>query len=57
MYSVRNGPDSRFRGNVYAPTARHRRDGLAIGPGTTVPDWHGEVVDDSMAMGRLLQRD
>lgn len=51
------GPDTRFRGNVFALTARNRRDGLAINPQTPIPEWYGEAMDDAMAVEGLLQRE
>ncbi|MDZ7842150.1 MAG: DUF222 domain-containing protein [Gammaproteobacteria bacterium] len=54
---IRTGPDTRFRGNVFAITAHNRMAGLAIGSKTPVPDWDGEAMDDSMAVEGLLHRD
>lgn len=51
---IPTGPDTRFRGNVAALTARNRQAGLTIGPQTPVPDWLGEGMDDSMAVEGLL---
>ena len=54
---IPTGPDTRFRGNVFALTTRNRRAGLRIDPRTPVPDWYGESMDDSMAVEGLLQRE
>jgi hypothetical protein len=54
---IPTAPDTRFRGNVFALTTRNRRNGLEIGPGTPVPGWLGEQMDDSMAVEGLLQRE
>ncbi len=47
--SVAPGPDELVQ--------RHRRQGLAIGPGTPVPSWAGERLDLGMAVDGLLWLD
>jgi hypothetical protein len=54
---IQPGPDTRFRGNVFALVARNRMAGLNITPRTTVPAWDGEAMDDSMAVEGLLGQD
>ena len=51
------GPDTRFRGNVFSLWAAHRRDRLAIGPGTLPSNWRGERMDVGMAVDSLLARE
>jgi hypothetical protein len=48
-------PETRFRGNVVALKRQNRRNGLDIGPRTTIPLWEGERMDDGMAVEGLLQ--
>ena len=55
--TIPTGPDTRFRGNVFALTTRNRRAGLRIDPQTPIPAWDGEPMDDSMAVEGLLQRE
>jgi len=55
--TIPTGPDRRFRGNVFSLMARNRLDGLAITPHTPVPAWHGERMDDGLAVEGLLQRE
>ena len=49
-------PQTRSRGNVFALFAAHQQAGIHITPETPIPDWHGERMDDSMAVEGLLQR-
>ena len=51
------GPDARFRGNAFSLWAAHRRDRLAIGPGTLPSNWRGERMDFGMAVDTLLARE
>jgi len=37
--------------------ARNPLDGLATTPLTPVPAWHGERMDDGLAVAGLLQRE
>ncbi len=55
--SIPQGPDTRFRGNVLALTTLNQRNRIAIGPGTGVPEWHGDRMDDGMAVEGLLKRE
>ncbi len=50
------GPDTRFRGNVFALVTGHRRAGFDIGPGTIIPYWCGDRMDAGMAVDGLLNR-
>jgi hypothetical protein len=51
------GPDTRFRGNVIAIETANCENGLDITPKTPVPAWHGERMDNSMAVEALLNRE
>lgn len=53
---IATGPDTRFRGNVFALTTANRREGIAVGVGHLVPRWCGENMDDGMAVDGLLRR-
>jgi len=52
---ILQGPDSRSRGNVFAITSGNHMNGLNITPETSVPEWHGEQMDDGVAVDMLLQ--
>ena len=54
---IPSGPDTRFRGNVFALTMANRRDRADIGPRTLVPRWYGDRMDDGMAVEGLLSRE
>ena len=54
---IPSGPDTRFRGNVFALTTANQREQINIDAGTLVPLWHGEVMDDGMAVDGLIQRE
>ena len=54
---IPHGPDTRFRGNVFALTTENRRERIEIGPGTLVPMWAGERMDDGMAVDGLVWRE
>ncbi len=54
---IPGGPDTRFRGNVFALTTSHQRENIEIGPGTIVPQWHGDRMDDAMAVEGLIRRE
>lgn len=51
------GPDTRFRGNVFALTTENQREQVEIGAGTLVPLWHGDDMDDGMAVEGLIRRE
>ncbi|HSH44007.1 MAG TPA: DUF222 domain-containing protein, partial [Arenicellales bacterium] len=51
---IPTGPDTRFRGNVVALTNRNKDEGLNITPDTPVPIWYGNAMDESLAVGGLL---
>jgi hypothetical protein len=63
IFSMPNGeilPDSfagRSRGNVGDILDANRRNGLNIDPGTAVPRWLGEEMDDQMAVQALIQKE
>lgn len=52
---ISRGPDTRFRGNVFALVTGNRRE--RIGPRTGVPYWHGDRMDDGMAVEGLVRRE
>ncbi|MDZ7785486.1 MAG: hypothetical protein U5K56_21850 [Halioglobus sp.] len=54
---IPTGPDTRFRGNVFALTAANRRARVEIGARTLVPQWRGERMDDAMAVEGLIRRE
>ena len=54
---IPHGPDTRFRGNVFALTTANRRERIDIGPRTLVPMWAGERMDDGMAVDGLIWRE
>ena len=54
---IPSGPDMRFRGNVFALTTGNQREKIEIGPGTIVPQWHGDRMDDAMAVEGLIRRE
>ena len=54
---IPEGPDTRFRGNVFALITANRRERIEIGPGTLVPMWAGERMDDGMAVDGLVWRE
>lgn len=54
---IPGGPDTRFRGNVFALTTGNRRERIEIGPRTGVPYWCGERMDDGMAVEGLFRRE
>ncbi|MCB1704334.1 MAG: DUF222 domain-containing protein [Halioglobus sp.] len=47
---VPQGPDMRFRGNVFALTTANQREKIDIDAATLVPLWHGDKMDDGMAV-------
>lgn len=47
-------PETRSRGNVFALRQHNVENGLKIDPQSTIPDWHGEKMDDGMAVEGLL---
>ena len=63
VFSAPNGeeiptaPATRFRGNVFALVTANRREQVEIDAGTLVPDWHGEPMDDSLAVEGLVRRE
>ena len=54
---IPKGPDTRFSGNVFALTTRNRREQIEIGPRSLVPTWHGDNMDDGMAVDGLIRRE
>jgi len=54
---IPGGPDTRFRGNVFALTTGNRRERVEIGARTGVPYWCGERMDDGMAVEGLVRRE
>jgi hypothetical protein len=54
---IPKGPDTRFSGNVFALTMRNRREQIEIGPRSLVPLWHGDNMDDGMAVDGLIRRE
>ncbi len=54
---IPGGPDTRFRGNVFALTTGNRRERVEIGARTGVPYWCGERMDDGMAVEGLISRE
>lgn len=47
----------RFRGNALQLLTEHAGAGIRITPDTPVPGWHGERMDDDLAVLGLLQRE
>ena len=54
---IPSGPDTRFRGNVFALTTGNRRERVEIDARKGVPYWCGERMDDGMAVEGLLKRE
>ena len=52
---IPQGPETRSRGNVFAITSANQKNGLNITSETPVPRWHGEQMDDWVAVDMLLQ--
>jgi len=52
---IPQGPETRSRGNVFAITSNNYNNGLSITPETSVPEWHGEQMDNGVAVYMLLQ--
>ena len=48
-------PERRSRGNVFAIMAGNHNNGLKITPETSVPQWHGEQMDNGTAVDMLLE--
>jgi len=42
-------------GHVFAITSGNHKNGLNITPDTSIPAWHGEIMDNSTAVDMLLQ--
>jgi hypothetical protein len=63
VFSLPDGqdlPDSfagRSRGNIGDILDANRRNGLNIDPSTAVPRWHGEEMDDDLAVLGLIQKE
>jgi len=55
--AIPKGPDTRFRGNVFALTAANRGARMEIGTRTLIPMWRGERMDDAMAVEGLIRRE
>jgi len=53
--TIPQGPDTRSRGNVSAITSNNQINGLEITPETAIPQWHGEQMDNEVAVEMLLQ--
>ncbi|MEZ5567619.1 MAG: HNH endonuclease signature motif containing protein [Halioglobus sp.] len=54
---IATGPDTRFRGNVFALTTGNGRARVEIGARTGVPYWCGDRMDDGMAVEGLVRRE
>ena len=54
---VPQGPDMRFSGNVFALTTANQREQIDIDAATLVPLWHGDKMDDGMAVDGLIRRE
>jgi hypothetical protein len=52
---IPQGPDTRSRGNVLTLMSGNHKSGLHITPETAVPQWHGEQMDNGIAVDMLLQ--
>ena len=52
---IPQGPEKRFRGNVFALIHQNTKLQLDITPETPIPDWDGEGMDDDLAVMGLLQ--
>ena len=52
---IPQGPDTRSRGNVVSIKLKNRRNGLKITPKTSIPNWHGEQMDNAVAVDMLLE--
>ncbi len=52
---IPQGPDTRSRGNVVSIKLKNRRNGLKITPNTSIPNWHGEQMDNAVAVDMLLE--
>ena len=50
-----NGQDTRFCGNAFALRAMNAASAPDIGPGSLIPDWHGESLDLPYVTGVLMQ--
>tara|TARA_R110000823_G_scaffold132777_5_gene261220 strand:+ start:16336 stop:17637 length:1302 start_codon:yes stop_codon:yes gene_type:complete len=55
--AIQTGPDTRFRGNVFALTASNRRARVEIDARTLIPGWRGERMDDAMAVEGMIRRE
>ena len=51
---IPRGPDTRSRGNVVSIKSMNQKKGLNITPETSIPDWQGDQMDNSMAVEMLL---
>ncbi len=54
---IPSGPETRFRGNVFALATGNRRERVEIEARTLVPYWCGERMDDGMAVEGLIRRE
>jgi hypothetical protein len=52
---IPQGPVTRSRGNVLTLMSGNHESGLHITPETAVPQWHGEQMDNGIAVDMLLQ--
>ena len=49
------GSEIEDRGHVFALMSGIQKNGLEITPETSIPQWHGEQMDDWVAVDMLLQ--
>ena len=54
---IPSGPETRFRGNVFALTTGNRQQQLEIDSGTLLPRWYGDTMDVGMAVDGLIRRE
>lgn len=54
---IPSGPETRFRGNVFALITGNLRERVDINAHTAVPHWCGERMDDGMAVEALIRRE
>ena len=47
----------RFSGNVFALTTANQLEKIDIDAATLVPLWHGDKMDDGMAVDGLIRRE
>ena len=54
---IPSGPNTRCSGNVFALTTGNQHEQIEIDPGTLVPLWYGDNMDDGMAVDGLIRRE